>query len=205
MGLMDNPQEFVNRESQSDDISISPNGIGVSSANVPGGNSGVGVPGYPVEVVSTYPVVPLNAKEVEFEFSDPVDSAFAGASGKFGLAHLTYAPPPGYVLVIKKISWNIYPRRWFLSNFGLASLMINGIVNDAVRSVNISDSGKFDLHVIAPLNSIITFNADFTGTYGLIAGTSYGTNSHYSSQCHMRLYGHLLFSRGLPANFEIGS
>ncbi len=200
-------QDFVDRinDQQQEDLSLPPKSTGVSGGSMPGGASGLNVPGYPVEVVSTYPVIPLNAIEFETETSDPVDLTFPGAGGVVGVAQMSYTPPPGYVAVIKEISWNIYPRRWFLSNLGYATLMINGIANNSVKNVQIFDSGKFNLHVISPQNSTIVFTANFAANYGTVTGTQYTANNYYGSQCHMRMYGHLLFSRGLPANFEIGS
>lgn len=199
--------EFENRELQSSDLlfSIAPKGNDVGTGSLPGGASGNNVPSYPVEVVSTYPVIPLNAKEFDVETSDLLDSLFSGPSAVPGVAQLSFTPPPGYVAVIKMISWNVNPRRFFLSNLGSALLTINGIASDAIANVVIADAGIFSTHIIIPEDSTVIFKADFSGTYGTVTGTKYTMNNVYASRCHMRMYGHLLFSRGLPANFEIGS
>lgn len=203
------PGEFENRETQSQDWQISAPGRDVAGGVLPGGNSGVGVPGYPVEVVSTYPILPLNATEFDAFTADPVDLLVPGSSGLAGVAQITYMPPAGYVSVLRKISWNVdQPKRYFFlkGNMGIATLFINGIANDAMRNVIIADSGEFDVHIIIPLNSTVTIKFDFSANYGTVAGTIFGAGSNkFVSRCHMRIYGHQLFSRGLPSNFEVGS
>lgn len=182
---------------------------GVSA--VPPQNLSSDSPKYPVKVNSVFQTLPINAVDFLVTGGEIIDNSALPSSGIPGVVTLLYTTDSSHVDVIKKLKWNVSPRRYFLNQVtggipqGLLTVSVGGIVINRVSAININDSGELDLNIIAGLSTQVKVIIDFRDSYGTIAGTNYGGSFVYASFCYMSLSGFSLLSRGLPPNFEIAS
>jgi len=165
-------------------------------------------PKYPVSVTSTFDTIPINAKDFSVFQDASLDAARLGLSGLPGVAWIPYTSKQGYVDVIKKVKWLISPSRFFWHNTGLLSIFVGGIVVTAAANLIIRNEGELDVNIIVPENTDVKFVFDFSLNYGYITGHTYPQNpvdGTLTSNIFAEINGVSLLSRGLPANFEIGS
>lgn len=162
-------------------------------------------PKYPVSVDSVFQTLPVNAVDFVLSERGTVDSSGGG------ITFLQYTTDSSHVDVLKKLKWNVSPRRYFLNQaaggdpLGLLTISVGGIVVNRVSNITVADSGEMDLNIIAGLSTIVKIVFDFSKTYGLINATPYSGTFSLTSSCYMNLFGVSLLSRGLPSNFEIAS
>jgi len=167
-------------------------------------------PKYPVSVDSVFSTLPVNAVDFVLNGGEHIASDQATVAGVAGVSTLLYTTDSSHIDVIKKLKWDVSPRRYFMTVAssvnprGILTVSVGGIVVNRVSNINIGDSGEIDLNIIAGLSSQVKVILDFRDTYGLIPSVAIGT-SFYAPFCFTELRGYSLLSRGLPSNFEIAS
>lgn len=192
---------------------------------VPAESGGLGVPSsspkYDVGVKSVFQTLPINA--VEFNYSNKDGTFSHGSTGIVGStgfistqlydsnfaagnAGLAFDSDPGYITIIKKITWNVSPKRFFYQNINqnYLNIYVGGVIVSAGNNVAIRDSGNIDSNIICPENTRVQVLFNFNSTYGQIAPSLLLTKN-LTPFCNIIVYGYKLLSRGLPAPFEIGS
>ena len=169
-------------------------------------------PKYPVSVDSVFQTLPVNAVDFLTSGGEFISSDSATAFGVPGVATLVHDVDSSNVDVLKKLSWNVSPRRYFsgysnsaFNALGALTIIVGGIVVHGVNNLPIADSGEIDLNVIAGQSVKVQVILDFRNSYGQIASTNYGGNYLFASLMKIDLSGFSLLSRGLPPNFEIAS
>ena len=104
-------------------------------------------PKYPVKVDSVFQTLPVNAVDFIVKGGELVSTA-ATYAGILGVATLLYTTDPSHVDVIKKLKWNVSPRRYFLNQAtggnpqGLLTISVGGIVINRASSILVADSGE---------------------------------------------------------------
>jgi len=167
-------------------------------------------PKYPVSVDSVFQTLPINAVDFVLNGGENIASDQVTSSGIAGVSTLLYTTDSSHVDVIKKLKWDVSPRRYFMTTTsqinprGILTVSVGGIVVGRVSNINVGDSGEIDLNIIAGLNSQVKVILDFRNTYGVIPSIVVGAN-FYAPFCFTELRGYSLLSRGLPSNFEIAS
>lgn len=194
--------EFEDRERVSPDIYIPPPGQDISRGKPPRGASGYGVPAYPYKVQAVYDARPINGVDWYLPFVLP---SFTWESNTVWSAIVSF--PLGYVAVLREFSLSVedathtpqmnesfYPRFgvWRGSDLGQA---VTGITSDEVTPLVPEVRGqviKQKAFVIVPDGFRLYMNiADQT--------TIVATDIF-----RVELYGNLIQTTGLPANFEVG-
>ena len=167
-------------------------------------------PKYPVSVDSVFSTLPVNAVDFVLNGGEHIASDQATVAGVAGVSTLLYTTDSSHIDVIKKLKWDISPRRYFMTTAssvdprGILTVSVGGIVVNRVSNILIGDSGEIDLNIIAGLSSQVKVILDFRNTYGVIPSIVVGAN-FYAPFCFTELRGYSLLSRGLPSNFEIAS
>lgn len=167
-------------------------------------------PKYPVSVDSVFQTLPVNAVDFVLNGGEYIASDRGTTAGIAGVSTLSYITDSSHIDVIKKLKWDVSPRRYFMTAIsggdprGILTVSVGGIVINRVSNILVGDSGEIDLNIIAGLSSQVKVILDFRNTYGLIPSVADGMN-FYAPFCFTELRGYSLLSRGLPSNFEIAS
>lgn len=200
--------EFEDRERQSNEYIVSPRGSDVPRINLPRGSSGIDVPGYTVDVTSTFDTRPINAY-------DENDSGYADANVAVGNATYaidvnnvvtcvyTYTIPISYIFVLRNYQislmnvsgglTNFYPTGSYGDALPTLTIAVNGSYVKQHNLMTFKNGVEYVCHYVVPQNSVLTITA--------IADQN--IFNYLAFQAAIR--GNLLLSRQYPANLEVGS